>query len=66
MTEQRVADPLAEASVAEIQNGMLVGLGVWTWTVMARSHALEARLAAAEAALALSTEDVDLVAEGER
>lgn len=46
--------------------GMLVGLGVWTWTVMARSHALEARLAAAEAALALSTEDVDLVAEGER
>ena len=33
---------------------------------MARSHALEARLAAAEAALALSTEDVDLVAEGER
>ena len=46
--------------------GMLVGLGVWTWTVMARSQALEARLAAAEAALALSTEDVDLVAEGER
>ena len=46
--------------------GMLVGLGVWTWTVMARSHALEARLAAAEAALALSTGDVDLVAEGER
>lgn len=27
MSEQRVADPLAEAAVAEIQNGMLVGLG---------------------------------------
>lgn len=27
MTEQRVADPLAEAAVAEIQSGMLVGLG---------------------------------------
>lgn len=27
MSEQRVADPLAEAAVAEIQSGMLVGLG---------------------------------------
>ena len=27
MTEQRVADPLAEAAVADIQSGMLVGLG---------------------------------------
>ncbi|MBK7403970.1 MAG: ribose-5-phosphate isomerase RpiA [Phycisphaerales bacterium] len=27
MTEQRVADPLAEAAVADIRSGMLVGLG---------------------------------------
>ncbi len=27
MTEQRIADPLAEAAVAEIESGMLVGLG---------------------------------------
>ncbi|VAX42219.1 hypothetical protein MNBD_PLANCTO03-2183, partial [hydrothermal vent metagenome] len=27
MTEQRVADPLAQAAVAEIESGMLVGLG---------------------------------------
>ncbi len=27
MTEQRVVDPLAEAAVAEIESGMLVGLG---------------------------------------
>ena len=33
--------------------GMIVGLGVWTWTVVSRSRKLESRLAAMEESLGL-------------
>jgi hypothetical protein len=36
--------------------GMLVGLAIWTWTVLSRSKNLEARLAAVEASLNNSEE----------
>ena len=34
--------------------GMLVALGVWTWTVMSRARDIERRLASTEAALGLN------------
>ncbi len=46
--------------------GMLVGLGVWTWTVTARNRVLEARLEAAEAVLNIAKAEADAVADGER
>jgi len=45
---------------------MLVGLGVWTWTVMARNRVLEARLEAAEAAMGILEREADAVAGTER
>lgn len=45
---------------------MLVGLGVWTWTVMARNRVLEARLEAAEAAMQILEREADAVAGAER
>ncbi len=45
---------------------MLVGLGVWTWTVTARNRVLEARLEAAEAVLNIANAEADAVADGER
>jgi hypothetical protein len=46
--------------------GMLVGLGLWTWTVMARNRVLEARLEAAEAAMGIREPEADAVAGTER
>ena len=46
--------------------GMLVGLGLWTWTVMARNRVLEARLEAAEAAMGILEREADAVAGTER
>jgi hypothetical protein len=46
--------------------GMLVGLGLWTWTVMARNRVLEARLEAAEAAMGIREGEADAVAGTER
>ncbi len=31
--------------------GMLIGLGIWTWTVLSRSKSIESRLKAVEASL---------------
>jgi len=45
---------------------MLVGLGLWTWTVMARNRVLEARLEAAEAAMGIREPEADAVAGTER
>lgn len=36
--------------------GMLIGLAIWTWTVLSRSKNLEARLDAVEASLNNSEE----------
>ncbi|MED5498365.1 MAG: hypothetical protein VX845_01670 [Candidatus Thermoplasmatota archaeon] len=46
--------------------GMLVALGVWTWTVMSRARDIERRLASTEAALGLNGGNVDTVADDER
>ena len=46
--------------------GMLVALGVWTWTVMSRARDSERRLASTEAALGLNDGNVDTVADDER
>lgn len=46
--------------------GMLVALGVWTWTVMSRARDIERRLASTEAALGLNHGNVDPVADDER
>ena len=46
--------------------GMLVALGVWTWTVMSRARDIERRLASTEAALGLIDGNVDPVADDER
>lgn len=36
--------------------GMLIGLAIWTWTVLSRNKTLEARLDAVEASLNNSEE----------
>ena len=46
--------------------GMLVALGVWSWTVMSRARDFERRLASSEAALGLNDGNVDTVADDER
>ena len=46
--------------------GMLVALGVWTWTVMSRARDIERRLASTEAALGLNNGKLDTVADDER
>ena len=46
--------------------GMLVALGVWTWTVMSRARDIERRLASTEASLGLNDGNVDTVADDER
>ncbi|HII17847.1 MAG TPA: hypothetical protein HA276_01140 [Candidatus Poseidoniaceae archaeon] len=46
--------------------GMLVALGVWTWTVMSRGRDIERRLASTEAALGLKDGNVDPVLDDKR
>ena len=46
--------------------GMLVALGVWTWTVMSRARDIEHRLASTEAALGLNDGNADPVLDDER
>ena len=43
--------------------GMIVGIAVWTWTVVTRSKSIEARLVAVEASVGVSALEADSVAE---
>ena len=42
--------------------GMIVGLGVWTWTVVSRSRKLESRLAAMEESFGFKNSQADSIA----
>ena len=42
--------------------GMIVGIAVWTWTVVTRSKSIEARLEAVEASVDVSASEADSVA----
>lgn len=42
--------------------GMIVGIAVWTWTVVTRSKSIEARLEAVEASVGVSPSEADSVA----
>jgi len=42
--------------------GMIVGIAVWTWTVVTRSKSIEARLEAVEASVGVSASEADSVA----
>ena len=41
---------------------MIVGIAVWTWTVVTRSKSIEARLEAVEASVGVSASEADSVA----
>lgn len=43
--------------------GMIAGLAIWTWTVVARSRSIEQRLEAVEASIGLDATQADDVAE---
>ena len=43
-------------------SGMIVGIAVWTWTVVTRSKSIEARLEAVEASVGVSASEADSVA----
>ncbi|DAC33020.1 hypothetical protein N9A87_01915 [Euryarchaeota archaeon] len=42
--------------------GMIAGIAIWTWTVVNRSKAIEARLEAVEASIGVAASDADAVA----
>lgn len=42
--------------------GMIVGLAIWTWTVVTRSRSIELRLAAVESTVGVEASDADSLA----
>lgn len=42
--------------------GMIAGIAIWTWTVVNRSKAIEARLEAVESSIGVTASDADAVA----
>ena len=58
--EENEMDGMNYLTVAYL--GMIVGIAVWTWTVVTRSKSIEARLEAVEASVGVSASEADLVA----
>lgn len=58
--EENEMDGMNYLTVAYL--GMIVGIAVWTWTVVTRSKSIEARLEAVEASVGVSPSEADSVA----
>ena len=53
-------DDITYLSIAYL--GMIFGIAIWTWTVVARSRALERRITAMEDSLNIDSKPIDSIA----
>ena len=53
-------DDITYLSIAYL--GMIIGIAIWTWTIVSRSRVLEQRIIAMEESLNTDSEPIDTVA----